>query len=86
MGVLEIVEAKRWRHVDGQTASLYGAVPYLSEQEKGNWSIENTGWTFRRADGTIRGPATGPLKTREEAVALANKINALHCTSTRKFT
>jgi len=62
-----VEEAKHWRNTEtGQTASLFGAVPWQGEQ--GAWTVESTGWTVAHPDGT-RGLGRVPFATREEAQA-----------------
>ena len=75
MKVTNIILAKRWRNFKtGQTASLYGAVPYCSEQEKKEWHIEVIGYTWKLSDGTI-GLGRVPAKTMEEAREVMNRVN-----------
>jgi hypothetical protein len=62
------IEARAWRHSSGKTASLYGAVPWLSEADRPNWTVETTGWTVKHRDGTV-GLGRKPFITREEAQA-----------------
>lgn len=73
--VTEIIPSRRWRHKSGKAASIYGAVPYVSEAEKADWHIETSGWTWRKSDGTV-GLCRPPAATREEAVEIANRVNA----------
>lgn len=42
----EIRESKRWVHTSGRTASIYGSVPYYTDADKENWSIESCGYSF----------------------------------------
>ena len=75
--IIEVIESKQWRNTKtGQTASIYGALPYCSETEKENWIIEKRGYTWKRSDGTV-GLGRKPAKTYEEAVGVMEKINAL---------
>ena len=75
--IIEVIESKQWRNTKtGQTASIYGAVPYCSEQDKQNWIIEKCGYTWKRANGTI-GLGRKPAKTYKEAVEVMEKINAM---------
>ena len=75
MKVLEVIESKRWKNTEtGETASIYGAVPWVGNQ--GAWTIESVGWTWRRDDGII-GLGRPPAKTREEAESIMRKVNEL---------
>jgi hypothetical protein len=74
--ILEVIPARRWVHVSGRTASLYGAVPYLSDAEKADWRIDTVGFTWRCADGTI-GLGRPAAETQEEAEAVMARVNAL---------
>lgn len=77
MRILEVIESKRWKNnKTGATASIYGAVPYTSETEKQEWSIETVGFTWRKSDGTI-GLGRPPAATYEEAINVMNRINNL---------
>lgn len=71
-----VIPSKCWRHVSGRSASLYGAAPWCRESDKANWSIETRGWTIQNPDGTI-GCGQSPCATREEAQALADRLNAI---------
>jgi len=75
---IEIIEAKRWRNtVTGQTASIYGAVPWGNNADKCNWKLEQAGYTFRRADGTVGTGPNGPFKNREDAQRMFDHISQL---------
>ena len=74
MRVLEVIEAKHWRHTSGRTASIYGAVPYYTDAQRGEWAIETKGFTWRMSNGTV-GLLRPAAKTRAEAEAVAAKIN-----------
>lgn len=74
MRILEIIESKHWvNQKTGQTASLYGAVPWTGSQ--GDWKLETRGWTWRLDNGTI-GLGRIPAKTREEAEAVMQEFNS----------
>lgn len=69
------VEALRWIHVNGRTASVYGAVPYTSAADKTDWSMQQVGWTVRNTfDGTV-GLGMTPFKTQEDAQAFCDAKN-----------
>ncbi len=76
MRIIEVIEARRWKHTtSGRTASIYGAMPYTSQDDKPNWTIETIGYTWRTSDHTI-GMGKVPAKTREEAQAYMDDYNA----------
>ena len=65
----EPIESKLWRNNQGRSASIYGALPYLSEAQRiaEDWRVVITGWTVRNlTDGTI-GIGRLPWDTREQA-------------------
>jgi hypothetical protein len=75
MRIVEVIESKHWKNkITGQTASIYGSVPYTSEVDKQNWSIELRGYTWRLDNGTI-GLGRMPVKTKEEALNIMNSFN-----------
>jgi len=69
---VEVIESKRWRHTNGRTASIYGAVPWTNATDKPNWTIEMAGYTLRMSDGAV-GYGRPPLPTKEEAQAVMDK-------------
>lgn len=75
MKVVEVIESKHWINAKtGQTASIYGSVPYTSELDRSNWSIVVRGYTWRLDNGTI-GLGRQPVKTIEEAEEIMSKFN-----------
>lgn len=70
----EIIESKHWvNHETKQTASLYGSVPYVSDRDKFNWSIEVLGYTVRNIKNGTVGIGKIPWKTEAEAEAWLNQ-------------
>lgn len=75
MKIIAVIESKRWENIKtGQTASIYGAVPYTSELDKDNWKIEISGYTWKLDNGTI-GLGRTPVKTKEEALEIMENFN-----------
>lgn len=73
----EVVESKRWKnHVTGNTASIYGAVPWTRSADKDSWSIETVGWTVRNTQTNTVGVGRVPWKTHTEAQQWADTENA----------
>jgi len=71
----EIIESKRWVHVNGATASIYGACPYMSDSDKPNWSIETVGYTIRDNKTNTVGIGRKPFKTMYDAVVALRNLN-----------
>jgi hypothetical protein len=67
---VDYVESMRWQSNNGQTASVYGSVPYHSEEQKikEGWKVVKTGWIPMWKDGTVGG-GRPPHATLEEAQA-----------------
>ena len=65
----EIIESKRWKHVNGSTASIYGACPWMSESDRKNWSLEIAGYTLRNVKTGVVGIGRKPFATYAEALA-----------------
>lgn len=70
----EVIESKRWQHSDGRTASIYGALPWVSEADRAGWQVVTVGWTVRNPINGQVGIGRPPCKTRDEAIALAAKL------------
>lgn len=68
----EVIPSRRWVHTSGRQASPYGAVPWTSEADRENWTMETVGWTIQHPDGTI-GIGRQPFTTKEEAQAWVDK-------------
>ena len=71
----EIIESKRWKHSTGMTASIYGAVPWTSEADRHNWSIEIVGYTLRNIKSGTVGIGRRPFKTHAEALEFVSQFN-----------
>lgn len=63
----EVVPYRYWKRDDGKTASLHGAVPYVSETEKVRWTIVEDGFTLYNPNSNTYGIGRQPFKTRQEA-------------------
>ena len=73
-GPFEVVPAKHWRNkVTGSTASVHGASPYVSDKDKENWEVVNSGWTVYNRNENTYGVGKHPWATREAALSWANK-------------
>ena len=68
----EVIESKRWKHADGRTASLYGAVPYLNDSDREAWTLETVGFTVRNNKTEAVGIGRAPWKTQAEAQTWVN--------------
>lgn len=75
MKIIKIIESKHWVNIKtGQTASIYGAVPYINDLDKPNWTIQTRGYTWRLDNGTV-GLGRTPVKTYEEALEVMQQFN-----------
>lgn len=75
MKIIEIVESKHWLNTKtGNTASIYGAVPWTSEFTKQDWKLVSRGFTWRLDNGTT-GLGRHPVKTMREALDIMHKYN-----------
>jgi hypothetical protein len=75
MKITSVIPSRRWKHTSGATASLYGAVPWTDDKDRLNWTVETIGWTWVCSNGTI-GLGRVPAKTKEEALAVMERVNA----------
>jgi hypothetical protein len=73
----EIIEAKRWVHVNGATASIYGSCPYMSDNDKPNWSIQTVGWTIRDNKTNTVGMGRKPFDSMYDASMVLHNLNVL---------
>jgi hypothetical protein len=72
----EVIESKHWVRDDGRTASLYGAVPWVSPSEEKRWKIASRGYTVRDNERGTVGIGRQPWATRAEAQAWVDKETA----------
>jgi hypothetical protein len=70
----QVIEARRYVHKSGRTASIYGAAPWRSEAEALDWRSEVTGWTVRNPYTGEIGACRPPFATRGEAEAFAARV------------
>lgn len=63
----EVIEHRVWLHDDGRRASIYGAIPWLSEADKLRWVIFSEGYTIWDNQNNTCGMGRVPWKTKEEA-------------------
>lgn len=71
----EVIPSRRWRHVSGRAASIYGACPWTGApgNTREDWTMEETGWTVRNPYNGEVGACRVPFATREEAESFAAK-------------
>lgn len=72
----EVIEYRVWVRDDGATASIFGARPWVNEQERSRWEVKTKGWTLRNMRDGSTGCGRPPSATHAEAQALADKLNA----------
>lgn len=66
----KVIPSRRWQNsVTGATASVYGAVPYVSDADKADWAIVTVGYSIQNDDGTI-GQGRRPYASEAEAQAV----------------
>jgi hypothetical protein len=73
MARFEVIESKVWKRNDGATASIYGAVPWLSPGEEKRWKMVSRGYTVRDNDRGTVGIGRQAWATRAEAQAWVDK-------------
>ncbi len=71
----EVRPIRKWKNTKtGATASIYGAVPYVRDSDRENWTIIQDGYGYwDRRTGTMHGKAGTP---RESVVRLLKSFNA----------
>lgn len=69
----EVIESKSWRRDDGRTASIYGAVPWVTPSEEKRWKMVTRGYTARDNERGTVGIGRQPWATRAEAQAWVEK-------------
>lgn len=72
----EVIESKHWVRDDGRTASIYGAVPWVSASEEKRWKIVPRGYTVRDNERGTVGIGRQPWTTRAEAQTWTDAENA----------
>lgn len=71
----EVIESVRWKHLwTGQTASIYGAVPWGMGGDKSLWKMEQVGYTVRDLRRNTVGIGRAPWPTREAAQAWIDSL------------
>ena len=76
MARFEVIESKSWLRDDGRTASIYGALPWVTEREKPRWKKITRGYTVRDNERGTVGIGRQPWPTREEAQAWVDEETA----------
>ena len=70
-----VVPYSVWQHTSGKRASIHGAVPYVNEAQKAEWSVVNAGYTLYNSHFNTYGCGRPPSKTHAEAQAMADSFN-----------
>ncbi|USN14400.1 hypothetical protein KABACHOK_05870 [Brevundimonas phage vB_BpoS-Kabachok] len=69
----EVIPHRVWHHKpSGRTASIFGAVPWVSAAQESEWERVTVGWTVRHPDGTT-GVGRFAFETKDEAQAWVDK-------------
>ena len=67
----DVIPSKAWRNkTTGQKVSPYGAAPWQSPSERGNWELIDQGFTIRDNKLNTVGMGRPPFKTAQDAQAL----------------
>lgn len=82
MQTIQIIPFRSWVHsVTGAKASVYGSIPWTSAQDKDNWEIVTSGYTWEVVD-TFGAATVGlcrvPAKTLSEAQDTALQWKAIN--------
>lgn len=72
---IEVIPHKKWQHVSGRTASVYGSVPWTSSSDRENWELVEKGFTWYDNKNNTVGLCRVPVETIEEAQAFADEFN-----------
>jgi hypothetical protein len=71
----EAVPHRVWKHISGKTASIYGSVPYYSDEQAAEWEVVTMGWTIRNHRNGTTGICRPPFATEAEAQAWCDEHN-----------
>jgi hypothetical protein len=73
----EVIPSRVWKNAStGQSASIYGAVPYQRDAAAEGWAIVDVGFTIRdKVSGTV-GIGRLPFTTQQEAEKVAQDMEA----------
>lgn len=69
----EVIPYSVHRHISGKTVSIYGAVPWRSDNERKEWETVQLGWTVRNPHTGQVGVGRKPWATQQEAEEFASK-------------
>lgn len=72
----EIVPYRRWRHADGRTASVHGAVPWTRPADKPLWAVEQAGYTIYDNQHNTYGLGRPPFATQADAQAWLQRLES----------
>lgn len=75
MNHYDIIRSKKWVNIiTNQTASIYGGVPYITDNDKKNWIIKECGWTLYNNKLNTVGIGRKPFTTYFEALNYLNNL------------
>ena len=70
-----VIPSKVWKHKDGRTASIYGALPWYHGNDKDGWKIITRGYTIKdNKTNEIGRVCKGPMSL-VDAQDLAEQLN-----------
>jgi hypothetical protein len=74
----KVIESRRWvNKVTDERASVYGAVPWINQNDKTNWQIMTVGYTVLDTVSNTVGMGKPPFTTIAAAQAFATKLENL---------
>ena len=76
MARYKVVPSVHYQRDDGRKASIYGACPWTSDEEKTRWQLVNNGFTVYDAHFNTYGLGRPPFKSISDAESFVAKINA----------
>lgn len=66
---LSIVPHRIWKHTDGRTVSIFGAVPYTNNNEDRAWAVVAAGFTVYNSQANTYGIGRAPFESQAEGQA-----------------
>jgi hypothetical protein len=74
--MIRVIPSRHHLRDDGLKASVYGACPWLNDNERDRWTIVTNGWTWWDDMTNTVGMGRAPVATQAEAETLASGWNA----------
>jgi hypothetical protein len=74
--MIRVIPSRHHLRDDGLKASVYGACPWLNDNERDRWTVVTNGWTWWDDMTNTVGMGRAPVATQAEAETLASGWNA----------